>query len=597
MTSAALPENDGAGGVNIQLALATLLLVISFVVFTFGTVPQLTFPYALNYGEGVLLDQARRVTEPAGLYPSFDEAPFVIDNYPPVYPMLVALLPDVDGAPFFMARLVSLLSTLVAASMLALLIRRWSGDLPALLGAALFLSLPQINDFAEFARIDSLALALGLTGMYCILRDDRALWRWLGCAAFFLSIYTRHSSLALPLATFVILFQSEGRKMLVWPFGLLAAGGAAYFGMHLWTDGRIYDHLIHFNVLDYSWMQQPLERIPPGTFEKWFGGVYPLGYLLVFAAFLALLPITSAGKLRWNPATSCVAILGAVAVLFFLYVLGKSISAGTWGVPSTHFLEGGKYVAGWNLYYNLAAVHGLLGLAALCSLRSWWRVGGAPLGVLILLGFASAAMIGRTGSDTNYLFEASVALTVATAFAVHRGPVWLRSVAAALLVAAVCSNIYVLEWSDGGEGGRDSRPRRLKELARSQSKILKELQKYDGPILSDNPAFPAILGKAMVYQPFMYRQLAEAQQWDPHRLHEALRAQEFDAVVISAISALKDPANPKAGVAWVAAQDTYLTETRERWIKPFYEPTDVKSFDMITPVTVRRWEVWRRKAR
>ncbi|MEM7167116.1 MAG: glycosyltransferase family 39 protein [Planctomycetota bacterium] len=580
-----------------QLALATLLLVASFLVFTLATVPQLTFPYELNYGEGVLLDQARRVTEPAGLYPPFEQAPYVIDNYPPVYPLLVGLLPGLETAPFFTARLISLLATLVAAFMVALIVRRWSGDVAALTGAAVFLSLPQINDFAEFARIDSLALCLGLVGMYCTLRDDHPRWRWIGCAAFFFSIYTRHSSIALPLATFFILWRTEGRKSLVWPFGLLAAGAAAYVGLHLWTGGRIYEHLIHFNVLDYSWMHDPLAQppTPPGTMEKWFGGFYPMGYLLVTASFLAFVPLNMVGKVQWNLHARATALLFLGAVGFLVVVYAKSIAHGRWGVPPTHFLEGGKYVAGWNLYYNLASFHVAMAVAALLAAWRWWHGKGEAYGALVLFGMASALMIGRAGSDTNYLFELSAVLTIAAAASLGRGPAWLRSTAAVLLVVTVASNVYLLEWSQGGEGARDSRPSRIREIGGAHSKILQALSQFDGPILADNPSFAAILGKEMHYQPFMYRQLREAQVWDPEGLHSAIRDQYFDAVVISAISALVDPTDPAGQVIWVAAPSSYMEDTRERWLKRYYKPSGVAAYEIITQATSFHWQVWVRR--
>ena len=166
------------------VGISALLVVASFACFAVHSLPALTFGHSLNYGEGVLLDQVRRIQLGEGLYPTFTEAPYLIDNYPPIYPFLASLIPSPEGSPFFGGRLLSVVATLISATMVALLVRRFSGDAAGLFCAAIFLCIPEVNRFAVFMRVDSLGLAFGLVGLYAILGPNRW-WRLAGCAGFF----------------------------------------------------------------------------------------------------------------------------------------------------------------------------------------------------------------------------------------------------------------------------------------------------------------------------------------------------------------------------------------------------------------------------
>ena len=264
---------------RVWLFLSALFLLVSFGLFLHHTLPMLTFGLELKYGEGVLLDQVRRVWEEPGLYPPFSEPPYIIDNYPPLYPWLVSLIPSPEGAPFFAGRLVSVASILCAAWLVGLIVRRTAGDAAALAASALFLATPEIIDFGMRMRVDSLGLALGLFGFFFTLARSPRL-RWLGCLAFFLSIYTRHSGLALPVAAYLLLYLREGKSALPWVGGLVAAGILAFLGGNLWFSGGLYEHLIEFNVLPYDW---------EGGLKRWFGG-FVLRLPLLAAVWLALRP-------------------------------------------------------------------------------------------------------------------------------------------------------------------------------------------------------------------------------------------------------------------------------------------------------------------
>lgn len=567
------------------LLAAAVALVTSFALFTVQQVPLLTFPYAINYGEGVLLDQMRRVTEPPGLYPEFGQQPYVIDNYPPVYPLIARAFPAPQHAPFFGGRLLSLLASLVSAWMIGLVVRRWAGDAAGMLSSATFLALPEVHRFAGLARVDALALAFGLVGFYCILRRDRWL-RVLGCAAFFLSIYTRQSMLAVPVVGFLLLLRREGWSAWVWPAGLLVAGIAGYSVLHLATGGRAYDHLIHFNVLQYSWQE---------VIYRWFGLMYPWRYPLILAAFVALAPLAPKGRFR-------------VTGSFLLYALGALLAAG-WLIPvlfqsSLRYFsppEGEFGVFGihqddFRLYDNLEQFHVVMAAVALLAglrfvLRSEREQDDPSMGWMVLAGFGSAALIGRVGSDVNYLFELCALLCLTAGWGLARGPKWQRRAIAALLATGLVANMTALAWP--GKYG-DTSPFRLSAISRRTERILSLLRDVKGPILSEDPQLQPLMGKPLEFEVFMHSKLLEAKIWDSAEFARSFREQRWGALVLRWSLVSPDSATLADDAVLIAVRDQAVIPKSflDQHVLPYYETDRRHQFlESKTRAYGFRWDV------
>lgn len=580
---------------RLLFATAVACLIGAFAVFTYKAVPKLTFPFAINYGEGVLLDQMRRVTEAPGLYPSFEEPPYLIDNYPPVYPILARLMPAPDHARFFGGRLLSLLSTLIAAWMIALLVRRWAGETAALLAAATFLSLPEVYRFAYLVRVDALALAFGLTGLYFVLRSHF----WLkvaGCVAFFLCIYTRHSMLALPTLGFLLLLGRDGLRSLVWPAGLLTGGVGGYVVLHLLTDGRIYDHLIHFNVLQYSWEQAKY---------RWFLTLYPWRYPLILAVLLALAPFPPRGRLRlklssvaggmaWIYSAGAVAAIGMVATLF--YRSSMRFFFPTQGELPLFGVHRDDLEFMSNVMLSLHIV--IAALAVLTVLRAFLRSekeeDDPSLGLFVLLGFTSAVLIGRVGSDTNYLFEVLALLCLAAGWAVSRGPGVMRIAVTTLLVITVVVNSALVL-----RPNPDSSPERLRSITVRSERLLTALESVDGPILSEDPQLQPLLKQPLELQVFMYRRLIDAAVWDPARFKERIANKEWGAIVLRWTLASPDVSTkrfaPGQAPSWIPVRDGNVIplDILYDFIQVYYElDPRTQVLEPITPAYGWRWDLY-----
>ena len=123
-------------------------LILGLLIFLVHGLIVLGFQYPLDYGEGPLLNQALRLAQGEPLYPEkIESPPYLISNYPPLYVLLNAALVALFGPSLVLGRLVSFLSTLGAALMIAQIIRHFSKEndiLPMLTGASLFLIIPYV---------------------------------------------------------------------------------------------------------------------------------------------------------------------------------------------------------------------------------------------------------------------------------------------------------------------------------------------------------------------------------------------------------------------------------------------------------------------
>lgn len=232
------------------------LLIANLVLFLGVTGVTLCFPYDWDYGEGPLMDQARRIMAGEPLYKAtLDEPPYVIANYPPLYPLLIAGIGAITHGPLLLiGRAISLLAALVSGFIVGRLAWRFSGDrLCGWLAAGIFLGNPLVMHWSRLARVDLLALALSLTGLWLLYRRWSS-WPWLSVALLCLlaSIYTRQTyALAAPLAGTVWLWRHDRRRALIFLATLAAATLSLFGALNAITRGSFYLHIVVANVNRY----------------------------------------------------------------------------------------------------------------------------------------------------------------------------------------------------------------------------------------------------------------------------------------------------------------------------------------------------------
>jgi len=189
---------------------------------------RVSYPFDLEWMEGSSVEHVRRLLTGRPLYvaPSLE---FIPHNYPPLYFYMSAAVAQVLGVTPTSLRLVSIVSSLVSFVAIYLLVKRETGNLYAAgLAAGLFAATFRIGGaWFDIARVDSLFLALFLTGVYLIRAHTKH--SMLVCAGllFSLAMLTKQTALVMAGPVFLYLAIMDVRRalLLIGVVGLVAGGG------------------------------------------------------------------------------------------------------------------------------------------------------------------------------------------------------------------------------------------------------------------------------------------------------------------------------------------------------------------------------------
>ena len=115
--------NEGA-----RIVLSFFLLAAG-IIFVLHSVLSVAYRYPLDYGEAPLVDQAIRLSAGENIYrPDLSTPPYTTANYPPLY--VISLIPFLNwfDSPFHMARVISVIATLVSGAFISLIIYTLSNN-------------------------------------------------------------------------------------------------------------------------------------------------------------------------------------------------------------------------------------------------------------------------------------------------------------------------------------------------------------------------------------------------------------------------------------------------------------------------------------
>ncbi|NJD59615.1 MAG: hypothetical protein FIA98_09485 [Anaerolineae bacterium] len=243
--------------VKTEKAYIQVYMCLVIALFAWKSIDTVRFPFGADYGEAPLVDQARRIQDLSPLYKAdLNQPPYVISNYPPLYPAFVAVLNFVSRIPLFQAgRITSIMFALISGYIIGLFTnrltgKRWFG----VFSAALFLGQPYVLFWSSLARVDLMALAFSLRGLWIRFRYKATLPSLiLGGLCFLCSAFTRQTYLlAGPLAGFAWLWCIDRKKALVFIISLSAAGLAIFGTINALTQGGFYINIVMSNINQYS---------------------------------------------------------------------------------------------------------------------------------------------------------------------------------------------------------------------------------------------------------------------------------------------------------------------------------------------------------
>ena len=234
---------------------AALIVLVAMSIFGFlcnvGSI--LRFPYAVDYGEAPLMDQATRFMSHQLLYKSdYSSSPYVISNYPPLFVIFLAGVSKLTGANLLLSgRVISVMASIASAALIAALVRLiTNNNLSAFIASGLFLGHPFVYTWSPLARVDLLALFFCL-GALCMVFYRWFSWRWMILAILFFlaSIYTRQSyMLAGPLAALTWLWKQDRRRAVLFTGILFIAVLGLFAGIEISTHGGFSRNIIRANI-------------------------------------------------------------------------------------------------------------------------------------------------------------------------------------------------------------------------------------------------------------------------------------------------------------------------------------------------------------
>ncbi|MBN1475907.1 hypothetical protein JXA47_04055 [Candidatus Sumerlaeota bacterium] len=468
----------------VALALALPTLWASTAMWRFA-VEAIEYPYQLDPIEGKILQQALWMQEGRTIYFALgDEPPWIVGNYPPLYPRLCALGVDPALPDFAWPRELALLSTLVAGLAMAGLVwhlTRHAGW--ALLGMGLWWSSYEVYYWTPLCRVDLPALALASAGLLVgVMSLGRWSWRRVVIVSglFWLAWLTRQSQVLFPAALILFLALTDRgwawRLAMVWALGLAVLLGL----LCLITGGQFWVHTVRYNVNVWSWDQTWVWI--RHLWRMWHWGLMALA--LGWGVWLTLCRALPADESQRERRVSHGITLLTLALLLNLL---NVMATGKVGADKNYLLE------------PLWCLCGLLPLV-------WHRV---------------ALAVGDGARDPRWA-QRSLAVTLVTLTA-----------ALALQVWCAVDPLPRRPWHRGLWSDRSAwrPPITRADLARDLE-IQGIFDAAEGPVLSEYGIYTLRSGREMLHEPFLMSQLARQGLWDETPLLDRIRRGEFALILV-----------------------------------------------------------------
>ncbi|TAJ68409.1 MAG: hypothetical protein EPO51_26315 [Phenylobacterium sp.] len=217
-------------------------------------------PNELDYGEGIVWQQMRMMSEGQG-YAPLTTFPAIVFHYPPVYHWLTWLTVAATGLDDLSAgRTLSIISTLAAAACAGVIaslcapgssrMARWICGASA---ALVSLTCYPVAYWSVLMRVDMVAVAFALGGLcLTMLAMRRPLLIYLAAIAFVASVFTKQTMIAAPGAAFLVLLVLRPGLALRGIGACIVLGLAVLLGLSVATDGQFIQHILGYNINRFS---------------------------------------------------------------------------------------------------------------------------------------------------------------------------------------------------------------------------------------------------------------------------------------------------------------------------------------------------------
>jgi hypothetical protein len=463
-----------------SVSVVVCLLVYYTYIYIRTAYDALWYPFSLDYGEGIVWQQALLIPGPR-MYGPITHAPYIVFHYPPVYHLAVRVV-ALGGLDILAAgRGVSVASALMLMALCAWLAARALGgrrlESPALaIGCAIAGLLPleigPVEGWSMLMRVDLLATCLSFLGVCLVAESIRQPW-WLLLAVpvFALSVYTKQTCIAAPIAALAISF-TVNRQMTIISTAFGATLGLLSLGwLELVTGGGFITHVLAYNVNRFS-----LELLGDHLLnEKAYAPLmFVAGSTLAFIWWNDRSPGSVPRCDGTVTARMTVAILG----LWFVLATGMLVTVGKVGSSTNYFIE----------------------VMCICAV---------PIGMLAALGSQAAL-----GIDTG----------------------WRPGCMRLMLVCVSAGLTAQMVLRRHGHYPDMDNPR----LTQIRQDLVREIGQQARPVLSEDMVLLMRAGREVPLEPAIFEELAAKGMWDQRPFLQSLADTSF-AFVITEMSDLYTP--------------------------------------------------------
>ena len=247
---------------RLLLAVMFAVLVMRLVGFLGNSEQALRWPFELDYGEGIVWQQAKMMFTPAAFGP-IDGFPTIVFHYTPLFHAATLALSAATGMDMLIAgRTVSIGSTLLSALVIGLIVlqaapkgidraARW---IAAAAGGLIVFCLYPVLFWAQLMRVDMLAFLLSLLGIWAGVKAVKhPAWIYIAALCFVAAVFTKQTSITAPAALFGVLLWVRPRTAFA-GIATCIVIGLATLGVLQWaTDGGFIRHVFLYNIKRFEW--------------------------------------------------------------------------------------------------------------------------------------------------------------------------------------------------------------------------------------------------------------------------------------------------------------------------------------------------------
>lgn len=233
-------------------------LTVYAIFFIIESVVLINYPYQISYGEGYILNQAVLISQGQSIYQDITNYPYLVGNYPPVYPFLCALFVKIFGVSFAPGRFISFIATILSGFLIYTILKenirsqKGSFKKSIIISSLFFFASPYIFYAYPLYRVDALALLFSLMGLYFVFKFENRKSMYLSIPFFILALYTKQSFIAAPLASLIYITFRNVKRGVVYLIFLSLIYVSIFLFLNDLTHGQFYLHNFTYNANVFS---------------------------------------------------------------------------------------------------------------------------------------------------------------------------------------------------------------------------------------------------------------------------------------------------------------------------------------------------------